>query len=219
MQSRRIDTRPPTYALIFETGDEVAGGLASFAEQHQLSAAHFTAIGAFQDVTFGYFDWEKKDYTRIPVREQVEVLSLVGDIAMDPRNAESARARHHRKGRWHCPWWASPGSPRQAHLGSDDRGIGRRAAQELRSALKTRPHQGVEGCHSDLGLPGNGCGSGCGGRGSGGVPGGTGSPGSVVGSGSGRGGWGPGIGVCAIMRLMPPGPLALRRAAALRQHQ
>ena len=29
----------------------------------------------------GYFDWEKKDYTRIPIEEQVEVLALVGDIA------------------------------------------------------------------------------------------------------------------------------------------
>ncbi len=28
-----------------------------------------------------YFDWEKKDYTKIPVREQVEVASLLGDVA------------------------------------------------------------------------------------------------------------------------------------------
>jgi len=32
-------------------------------------------------VTLGYFDWAKKDYKKIPVREQVEVVSLVGDIA------------------------------------------------------------------------------------------------------------------------------------------
>jgi predicted DNA-binding protein with PD1-like motif len=32
-------------------------------------------------VTLGYFNWEKKDYKRIPLREQVEVVSLVGDIA------------------------------------------------------------------------------------------------------------------------------------------
>ena len=31
----------------------------------------------------GYFDWEKKDYKRIPLPEQVEVLALVGDIALD----------------------------------------------------------------------------------------------------------------------------------------
>ena len=28
------------------------------------------------------FNWERKDYDRIPVDEQVEVLSLVGDIAL-----------------------------------------------------------------------------------------------------------------------------------------
>jgi uncharacterized protein len=83
MKSRMLDKQPNTYALIFETGDEVSQGLASFAKEHQLSAAHFTAIGAFQDVTLGYFDWEKKDYNRIPVREQVEVLSLMGDVALD----------------------------------------------------------------------------------------------------------------------------------------
>jgi len=72
-----------TYALIFETGDEVATGLAEFARKNRLAGSHFTAIGAFRDVTLGYFDWEKKDYTKIPIREQVEVLALVGDIALD----------------------------------------------------------------------------------------------------------------------------------------
>src|SRR5205085_10695817 len=28
-----------------------------------------------------YFDWATKDYKRIPVDEQVEVLSLIGDVA------------------------------------------------------------------------------------------------------------------------------------------
>lgn len=83
MKSRIIDTQPNTYAVIFETGDEVTAGLAAFAQQHRLSASHFTAIGAFQEVTLGYFDWEKKDYKRIPISEQVEVLSLIGDIALD----------------------------------------------------------------------------------------------------------------------------------------
>ena len=31
-----------------------------------------------------YFDWEKKDYVRIPVPEQVEVASLIGDVAEGP---------------------------------------------------------------------------------------------------------------------------------------
>jgi predicted DNA-binding protein with PD1-like motif len=50
---------------------------------HRLSASHLTALGAFRDCVLGYFDWQKKDYRRIPIAEQVEVLALVGDIARD----------------------------------------------------------------------------------------------------------------------------------------
>ena len=32
--------------------------------------------------TLGYFDWQTKAYERTPLEEQVEVLSLVGDIAL-----------------------------------------------------------------------------------------------------------------------------------------
>jgi predicted DNA-binding protein with PD1-like motif len=71
-----------TFALIFDTGDEVMSNLVEFAGSNKLGAARLTAIGAFREVTLGYFDWEKKDYKKIPVREQVEVLSLIGDVAL-----------------------------------------------------------------------------------------------------------------------------------------
>jgi uncharacterized protein len=63
-----------TFALVFSTGDEVTSGLLDFARTHRVTAAHFTAIGAFSSVTLGYFAWEKKDYLKIPVNEQVEVV-------------------------------------------------------------------------------------------------------------------------------------------------
>ena len=72
-----------TFVLIFDTGDEVVSGLLDFARNHYLDSSHFTALGAFSDVVVGYFDWAKKEYTRIPLPEQVEVLALVGDIALD----------------------------------------------------------------------------------------------------------------------------------------
>jgi predicted DNA-binding protein with PD1-like motif len=43
-----------------------------------------TAIGALSGNELAYFDWESKTYQSIPVREQVEVASLVGDIAVSP---------------------------------------------------------------------------------------------------------------------------------------
>ena len=73
--------RATLHALIFETGDEVMSGLKEFAQRHNVRAARFTAIGAFQSATLAYFDWEKKNYIEIPVRDQVEVLVLAGDIA------------------------------------------------------------------------------------------------------------------------------------------
>ena len=71
-----------TWVLIFDKGDEVVSGLTRFAEEQRLGGSRFTAIGAFSDVTLGYFDRERKDYKKIPVEEQVEVLVLAGDVAL-----------------------------------------------------------------------------------------------------------------------------------------
>jgi uncharacterized protein len=70
-----------TFALVYETGDEVIAGLTDFAKRHRPRSAHFTAIGAFQDVVLAYFDWPTKKYQPLPLEEQVEVLTLAGDIA------------------------------------------------------------------------------------------------------------------------------------------
>lgn len=70
------------FAVIFETGEDPVAGLTRLARDRNLSASSFTAIGAFSEATLGYFDWETKDYERIAVAEQVEVLALIGDIAV-----------------------------------------------------------------------------------------------------------------------------------------
>jgi predicted DNA-binding protein with PD1-like motif len=72
-----------TVALVFDAGEEPMEGLLDFANRERLTSGHFTAIGAFESVTLGYFDWAQKDYERIQIREQVEVLSLVGDVALE----------------------------------------------------------------------------------------------------------------------------------------
>jgi predicted DNA-binding protein with PD1-like motif len=84
MRAKLLDeTGEKTYVLVFDKGDEVVANLTAFARERQLSASHFTAIGAFSGATLGYFERERRDYRRIPVRGQVEVLSLVGDIALE----------------------------------------------------------------------------------------------------------------------------------------
>ena len=69
-----------SWVLVFATDDEVIGELQRFAQEQGLSASHFSAIGAFRRATLGYFDWEKKDYKKNPVDEQVEVVALNGFI-------------------------------------------------------------------------------------------------------------------------------------------
>jgi len=84
MKFKVLNERPErTVALIFDKGDEVVALLEQFAKEHRLKASRFSAIGALQSAVLGYFDWERKDYERIPVDEQVEVLSVNGDIALD----------------------------------------------------------------------------------------------------------------------------------------
>ncbi len=74
-----------TFALVLDTDDEVIETLTGFAREQKLSASSFTGLGAFRDAVLGYFDWEKKDYDRIPIDEQVEVVSFVGDVTLGPK--------------------------------------------------------------------------------------------------------------------------------------
>lgn len=84
MQSKLLheDRGQRTFAVILATGDEAMACLQAFAEKERITAAQLTAIGAFQRAQVAYFDWEHKRYLPIPVAEQVEVASLIGDIAV-----------------------------------------------------------------------------------------------------------------------------------------
>jgi predicted DNA-binding protein with PD1-like motif len=80
-----------TFAVVLDLGDEVCACLQGLASSERLSAAQVTAIGAFERATLAFWDWETKAYRDIPVNEQVEVLSLNGDITLD----ESGRPKLH----------------------------------------------------------------------------------------------------------------------------
>ena len=76
------DNGQRTFAIVFDKGDDMISGLEKFTKEHQLLGSHFTAIGAFSQVTLEFFQRENMKYIKIPVNEQVEVLSLTGNIAM-----------------------------------------------------------------------------------------------------------------------------------------
>jgi predicted DNA-binding protein with PD1-like motif len=70
-----------TFAVVLDKGDEATAELVAFAREHQVTGAGLTAVGACREATLGYFDPDIMGYRDIPVAEQVEVLSLLGDIA------------------------------------------------------------------------------------------------------------------------------------------
>lgn len=80
------------FAVILATGDEAMSCLANFAKDQRIGGAQITAIGALERATLAYFDWEKKKYQPIEVGEQVEVASLIGDIAIGPDGTSSIHA-------------------------------------------------------------------------------------------------------------------------------
>jgi len=84
MQSRKVHEAhgQRTFVVVLDAGEEVRETLHRFAERESLSAAQLSAIGAFERATIRFFDWESKQYQPIPLEEQVEVVSLLGDIAL-----------------------------------------------------------------------------------------------------------------------------------------
>jgi len=70
-----------TYVVVCDPGDEAVAALAEFARAERLEAAQITGVGGFERATVGWFDRAARQFRHIPVDQQCEVLSLVGDVA------------------------------------------------------------------------------------------------------------------------------------------
>ena len=64
-------------------GAGLVAGLTHLARRERLGAGQLTAVGGFRRATLGDVDPDRLQYREIPVDEQVEVLSLVGDLVLD----------------------------------------------------------------------------------------------------------------------------------------
>lgn len=84
MQVKLIATNGQTreFAVIFARGDEAMSGLTEFAKKYNVRAGHFTAIGGVHSAIVAWFDPQRSQFKQIPITEQSEVVSMVGDIAM-----------------------------------------------------------------------------------------------------------------------------------------
>ena len=67
--------------VVCDKGEEAVAAVGAALRDQRLLAGRVTAVGGFAEAEVGWFDRAIKDYRRIPVSEQVEVLSLLGDVA------------------------------------------------------------------------------------------------------------------------------------------
>jgi predicted DNA-binding protein with PD1-like motif len=92
VKSKQINENPPTYLLVFDRGDEVIERLTAFARDANILFASFHALGAFERATFAFWNWDTRRYEDIPIGEQVEVVSLVGNVARDEKGKHRVHA-------------------------------------------------------------------------------------------------------------------------------
>jgi uncharacterized protein len=97
-----------TFVVVLDPGDEAFKSISDFAATESITAAAVTAIGAFERATVGWFDFASKTYRKIPVDEQCEVLSAIGDIAAGDDGKPSLHL--------HAVLGLSDGSTRGGHL-------------------------------------------------------------------------------------------------------
>jgi uncharacterized protein len=73
---------PFGYFLVVDRGDEILESLTRFATETGVRAASFTGLGAVQRVTLGFYDLATQEYERRTWEEDLEVASLVGNLAV-----------------------------------------------------------------------------------------------------------------------------------------
>lgn len=89
MRVRRVDGR---FLIRLEDGEEAMASLRSWAAERKVGFAVLWAIGAMRRATLGHFDTTATVYRQIPVEEQVEVLSMTGNVALGEDGAPIVHA-------------------------------------------------------------------------------------------------------------------------------
>jgi len=138
MESRVVeDADVVTYVLVCDPGDEALAALTQFARAERLEAAQITAVGGFERATVGWFDRTAREFRAIPVDEQCEVLSLIGDVA-EGQDGPSLNV--------HVVLGLSDGTTRGGHL------IEGRVFPTLEAVVTESPARLRKVMHPDLGL-------------------------------------------------------------------
>jgi len=102
------ETQHRSWLVILASGDEAKTSLLEFARRERVTAASFYAVGAFERAELAYFEWNTKTYKPIAVDQQTEVVSLIGNIVRDDKDAYMVHA--------HATLGLADGTTRGGHL-------------------------------------------------------------------------------------------------------
>src|SRR5580704_12534849 len=91
LNATELSPRTRTFYITFNKDDDVAAGLADFADKNHLTNAHFSAIGAFGSAVIGWSDRPKKAFKVVRINEEMEVAAFNGNIV---RNADGQPVVH-----------------------------------------------------------------------------------------------------------------------------
>ena len=83
LNATELSPRTRNFYLTFTKDDDVAAGLAEFADKNHLTNAHFSAIGAFGSAVIGWSDRPKKAFKVVKLNEEMEVAAFNGSILRD----------------------------------------------------------------------------------------------------------------------------------------
>ena len=97
-----------TFVVVLHPGEEAFAALTAFAIDQGVDSASLTAIGAFERAIVGWFDPNAKTYRKIPIDEQCEVPSAIGDVALGDDGKPSLHV--------HTVLGLSDGTTRGGHL-------------------------------------------------------------------------------------------------------
>lgn len=105
-----------TYVVVLDEGEEAFSALTDLAVREQFAAAQVTGVGAFEHAVVGWFDRSAREYRRITVGQQCEVLSLVGDIALSPGGGSGSGRSGQPQPHLHTVLGLADGTTRGGHL-------------------------------------------------------------------------------------------------------
>lgn len=80
------------FMIVLDTGDEVLDEIQRAASEASVEGATFSAIGALREATLAFWDPAERRYHELPVSDQAEVASLIGNVSHAPDGSLKAHA-------------------------------------------------------------------------------------------------------------------------------